>query len=236
MHKLHKELVLLIQKEVKRNPNVSKQSSTYHGHSEKSYHLSSPQLRNLTKSWVKAHQDINFDTFIKLVTSLYENSKSSTEKTFASNIIEYLPRHRSNIDPIMLDKWLDNLSGWGQVDSLCQSRFSVDDMKSKWSKWKSTISKLNKSNNINKRRASLVLLTRPVREVDDRVFTTLAIKNIDSLKHEKDILITKAISWLLREMVKKHKPLVQEYVDKNKDSLPKLAVREVTRKLETGKK
>ena len=64
----------------------------------------------------------------------------------------------------------------------------------------------------------------------------MAIQNIENIKHEKDILITKAISWLLREMTKNHKRLTGNYLKQNKDSLPGIAVRETTRKLETGRK
>ncbi|MBI2314815.1 DNA alkylation repair protein [Candidatus Daviesbacteria bacterium] len=32
----------------------------------------------------------------------------------------------------------------------------------------------------------------------------LAFENIDKLKAEKDVLITKAISWVLRSLIKNH--------------------------------
>lgn len=53
---------------------------------------------------------------------------------------------------------------------------------------------------------------------------------------EKHVMITKAISWLLRSLIKYHKNEVTVYLKKNSLTLPKIAVREVRRKLETGKK
>ena len=53
---------------------------------------------------------------------------------------------------------------------------------------------------------------------------------------EKEVLITKAVSWLLRSMIKYYRNEVTDYLNENKESLPKIAVREVSIKLETGRK
>jgi len=62
------------------------------------------------------------------------------------------------------------------------------------------------------------------------------LKNVEKLKTEKDVLITKAISWVLRSMILTNPEVVREYLEKNKDSLPRIALREATTKLLTGKK
>jgi len=49
-------------------------------------------------------------------------------------------------------------------------------------------------------------------------------------------MITKAISWILRAMITYHKDDVRSYLKENLATLPKIAIREVTRKLETGRK
>lgn len=63
-----------------------------------------------------------------------------------------------------------------------------------------------------------------------------AFENILTLCGEKDILITKAISWLLRSLIKHHKYAVQEFLDENHEQLPPIAVRETIQKLKTGRK
>ncbi|KKS65087.1 MAG: hypothetical protein UV33_C0013G0017, partial [Candidatus Daviesbacteria bacterium GW2011_GWA1_42_6] len=98
------------------------------------------------------------------------------------------------------------------------------------------LNKFVKDPDIHKRRASLVLLTKPVSHSDDPRFSDLAFENLDKLKKEKDILITKAVSWLLRDLIKYHRDRVEDYLKANKAILPKIAVREVTNKLQTGKK
>lgn len=49
------------------------------------------------------------------------------------------------------------MNGWAQVDSICQNVFQLDEMLIKWKKWEKVLVKLNKSENIHKRRASFCL-------------------------------------------------------------------------------
>ena len=236
INKHHATLLEQIKELSRTQPYKSKLNSSYDGHNEKSYSLSNPQLRKLVKFWLKKNKNISLDDYVELLNSVYKHSKSSTEKYLGGYLVEYLPKLRVQLNPLLLDDWLENLTGWAQVDSLCQSKFSSEDLLNNWSSWSETLSKLNKSQIISKRRASLVLLTRPVRDSEDSRIVDLALKNIDNLKNENAILITKAISWLLREMVKFHSNIVRKYLEKNRESLPKVAVRETKRKLETGRK
>jgi 3-methyladenine DNA glycosylase AlkD len=80
------------------------------------------------------------------------------------------------------------------------------------------------------------LLTKPVRDSDDTRLADLAFANIDKLKQDREILVTKAISWLLRDLIKNHRQKVEKYLQKNEDTLPRIAVRETRTKLLTGRK
>ena len=82
----------------------------------------------------------------------------------------------------------------------------------------------------------MVLLTKPVRESDDVRLADLAFSNIDKLKENREILVTKAISWLLRDLINNHRQRVEEYLKANQDTLPKIAIRETRMKLLTGRK
>jgi len=218
MHKFHKELLVLIKESANSKSTVSKHGLSYEGHTDKSYRLSNPQLRSLVRFWLSKHKDLDFDNFKETLNSLYSKGCTSTEKYVGGFLLEYQPKFRQQVKPNLLNNWLDSLVGWAQIDSLCQSRFNADDMTDDWDGWRVLLKKLNNSNKVNKRRASLVLLTKPVRDSWDKRFSSLAIQNIENIKHEKDILITKAISWLLREMTKNHKTLIGNYLRQNKDS------------------
>jgi 3-methyladenine DNA glycosylase AlkD len=235
-NKFHNELLDKIKIEAGKKNHISKQPKGYEGHSEKSYGLSNPQLREITKTWLKKHKVLTFPEFKTLVSSLYTKAESATEKYIAGFLLEYRPEFRRQLKPDILDTWLNFLYGWALIDSLCQSKFTYEDMKTNWPDWEKLLGNFCTSPNISKRRASLVLLTKPTWNSPDKRFSDLAFKNIEKLKHEKDILITKTISWSLRDMTKNHREEVALYLKKNQNSLPKIAVRETKRKLETGRK
>jgi 3-methyladenine DNA glycosylase AlkD len=119
---------------------------------------------------------------------------------------------------------------------MCQSKFSATEVLTKWEKWKSLLTKLASDGNTHKRRASLVLLTKPVRDSGDARLADLAFATIDKLKQNREILVTKAISWLLRDLIKNHRQRVEKYLEENEDTLPRIAVRETRIKLLTGRK
>jgi 3-methyladenine DNA glycosylase AlkD len=56
------------------------------------------------------------------------------------------------------------------------------------------------------------------------------------LERDRDPMVTKALSWALRELAKRDPRAVREYIVKRKEVLPALVVREVKNKLNTGLK
>jgi 3-methyladenine DNA glycosylase AlkD len=238
---MNKNLPLIYYKEIfnrfkanKCKPNRSFPRS-YCGNHDPSFNIPSKTERKIAKDFTKKYKDININNFIELLNILYK-ARTSTEKGFGGKLLEYYPKLRKSIDPNHIYKWLDNLNGWCEVDSIAQSTFTPNDILYNWKKWKLVIIKLYKSKNLNKKRASLVLLTKPVRQSKDKRFLKLAFQTIDRLKFQKSILITKAVSWLLRDMIKNYRKDVIIYLNKNESTLPKIALRETKRKLKTGRK
>lgn len=209
--------------------------NSYLGNEHPRYPINAPTLRQIAKAWMRSHRDLSSKAFEELLTSLIEG-ESSTEKMMACIMMDYATETQRSFNPEMFDHWLDHLIGWAEVDSVCTGQYTVYQIPGDWKRWKKIISKFAGSENIQKRRASLVLLCSPLRHCHDEAIALAALKNVSKLKHEKEVLITKAISWLLRSMVKNYKKLVADYIKENKDSLPSIAVRETLTVLETGKK
>ncbi|NCU31941.1 MAG: hypothetical protein EOM23_03170 [Candidatus Moranbacteria bacterium] len=203
---------------------------------DKTYHgFSSQRIKDIAKNFVQENH-LTDDETIKVLNSLYQNGTSYTELTLAATILGFSKNLLSNFDPKNLDLWLNYTNGWAENDVLCQSNFTADTLLSNWSSWQKILTEFNQSSNINKRRASLVLLTKSVRQSADPRLSKLAFTNADNLKGETDILITKAVSWILRSLVTFHKDEVLKYLKDNKDSLPKIAYRETLSKALTGRK
>ena len=235
MNSYHSELQNSIKKYSRKEDLSIHNSQKYCGTSDKFYNLKTEIKRQAAKEFFRKYLDLSFDEYIELLDSL-NTGKSYEEKTIASMILCLYKNNKEHIGPEHLDKWLENLEGWAEIDSLCQSSFGADEILLKWNSWEKALITFSRSDFISKRRASLVLLVKPVRDAKNDKLFSLALENIDKLKKEKDILITKAISWLLRDMIKNYRNEVRHYLKENRETLPKIAIREVTRKLETGKK
>lgn len=210
-------------------------SDNYLGNNHPRYAISAPVLRKLAREWMRSHRDLVADEFCDLLTSLIEG-KSSTEKCTAGILLDYSRIGQREFDPGIFEHWLDHLEGWAEVDAVCTGDFTRTHILPNLKRWKPILSALVQSQNINKRRASLVLLCTPLRHDDDKRLAALAFKNVSTLRNEKDGLITKAVSWVLRSMVSLHRSTLEEYLARNADNLPRIAVRETTTKLRTGTK
>lgn len=209
-------------------------NDSYGGSGRPYYNASVPARRDMIRRWLKT-QAWTPAQVLAVVDSLYDG-ESHEEKTLGALILGGHPATRRTVSPDDLDRWLGKVNGWAEVDSLCQNLFKAEDMMVDWPAWKAFLQRLARDSNINKRRASLVLLTGPVHYSDDPRFHDLSVSIIELLKSETPILITKAVSWLLRSMADKRGEDVARYIDRNEASLPKIAIREARTKLRTGTK
>ncbi|HEY0742691.1 MAG TPA: DNA alkylation repair protein [Chryseosolibacter sp.] len=208
---------------------------SYLGTSHPRYAINAPSLRSIAKTWAAENKALTSNEFCTVIDSLIRGP-SSTEKVMAGIILDYATKDQIQFDPKIFDSWLDELEGWAEVDAVCTGKFTIKAIPPNWKNWKKLLKRFAGSKNIHKRRASLVLLCSPIRYCTDESMAATAFENIERLAHEKDILITRAISWLLRSMIKLHKQKVSEYIRDNAERLPAIAVRETLVKLKTGKK
>lgn len=237
----HKVLIAGLDKQ-RRNRAHSQANDSYLSSGHRYYDVSVPTLRTLAKAWLRENGGIPDAEFIAVLDHLYRG-KSYEEKVLASILLSYHRTRPGTIGPKLLDSWLKHLVGWAEIDSLCvcsssaaRRNFTEDEILADWSEWVRFIRKLASDRNINKRRAALVFLTVPLRYSDDKRLAALGFEVIEKLKPERHIMITKAVSWLLRSMPRHHERAVAAYVRENRHSLPAIAVRETTRKITTGRK
>ena len=236
MDKYHAEILKAIKKYQGQDTKLQHcWNQNYIGSTKHSYQLKAEVSKQIAKNWIKTHPKLSLMDYIKLLDSL-SLGRSHEEISMIGRLLGYAPKLRKQLQPENLDKWLGQVQGWAEVDSICQSNFTSNELLNNWPKWQKMINKFSKDKNVHKRRASLVLLVKSAKQVKDNRLSKIAFLAIDRLKNEKDILITKAISWLLRSMIKNYRQEVEGYLKKNENDLPKIAVRETTRKLLTGKK
>ncbi len=235
MHRYHKEILEQIKQRAAETNTPLQQGNRYVGTTKPIYSIRSAVVGEMFREFKKRHADLSLDEFVALLDSLAPG-ETYNEFTAIGVLLGAYPKLRAALDPRCLDRWLEHASGWAEVDVTCQFNFDAHEMFTNWNAWKKLLTDFTKSPNVHKRRASLVLLTKPLRESDDARLAKLAFANADKLKHEKDILITKAVSWILRSLIKYHRAEVEAYLYANANELPKIAIRETRIKLKTGTK
>jgi 3-methyladenine DNA glycosylase AlkD len=216
-------------------PRTSVQSDSYLDSGHPIYFVRVPERRRIARAWLAAHKSLPTAEVLAVVSSLIAG-RSHEEKTLGAILLGYADAARATVTPGQVDAWLDHLHGWAEVDSLCANVFKAEEMAADWPAWRDGIVRLMGDTNINKRRAALVLLTGPTHYASDDRFHALAYEAIEALKAERDIKITKPVSWLLRSMSDQRPDAVRRYVEAERASLPAIAVRETLTKLNTGTK
>lgn len=230
----HLEILELIKKHSGK-PTLQTFLDSYLGNNHPRYPIGAPVLRKIAREWMRNHRDLSATEFSAIIEAFVE-APSSTEKCMAGILLDNSTKDQRKFDPKLFDTWLDHLIGWAEIDSVCTGKYTITEITGQWKTWKPLITKFSKSKNINKRRASLVLFCSPLSSVDDGPLADHALSIVDRLKHEKEILITKAISWVLRSMERRYRKKLESYLRENSDTLPRIAVRETMVKLRTGRK
>jgi 3-methyladenine DNA glycosylase AlkD len=229
----HQEIMQEIEAQAARAKVPRLALDLYTGTGKPNYALKTASLGQMVRDWLGRHPDLTPSEYEGLLGAL-SHGTTYNEFIFVGLLLRHRPDLRQTLDPQCLDDWLEYAQGWAEVDSLCQSVFTADEMLARWKEWKRLLVGLRASPNVHKRRASLVLLTWPVRERPDPRLARLAFANIVRLQRDPDILITKAISWLLRNLSKHHRAEVEDFLRDHVDALPRVALREVRHKLDTG--
>src|SRR5262245_16560233 len=202
MHPHHSHILSEI-KRLSGKPTQHTFLHSYLGNTHLRYPIHAPTMRRIAKDWMKANRSMDAKVLSEMLTSLVAG-ESSTEKCMAGVLLDYSTKDQRRFPPVLFDQWLDHLHGWAEVDTLCTGTYTITEIPGQWKEWKKLLAAFSKSKNINKRRASIVLLCSPLRQEENDDLVQLAFQNVSRLQSERAILITKAISWVLRSAVKYH--------------------------------
>jgi 3-methyladenine DNA glycosylase AlkD len=235
VNSFYDEILMNLKKEEEINPMHSKLNNNYSGSDDQSLDISNKQRRGVFRKWLKSNPELTLVQYWALCDKSIR-SDFADMKAFVGETLRMYKKYRDNLDINKLNEWLNYTQGWAQIDGLCQSTFSADELLEKWSDWRTLLLNLNKSEQIEKQRASLVLMIKSLRKSSEKKLFDLAYENILNITQSQDKLITKAISWILREMTKTDPDSVEAFIEENEQDLPAIAVRETRTKLKTGKK
>lgn len=208
----------------------------YHGQGAHPYlGLSVPQRRSVAKAWAAVHRGATAGEVLAVIESLM-GGQTYEEKTLGPLLLASHALARRAVKPAEVTRWLIGLKGWAEVDHLCQNLFPAEQMLADWSAWDLELAAMAGSDQVEHRRASLVLLVGPVGANADLRLVARSFANLERLKLERSILVSKAVSWLLRSLIGRHRFALEAWLAAHQADLAPAVRREVATKLSTGLK
>ena len=183
--------------------------------------IKTPERRVLTKSFVKEwKKDVKVDW--EFVWKCY----GLPEREFQYLSMAYLETVRKCLTPDdigHIEKLITTKSWWDTVDSF---ESFVGDLVLRYPKLKQTlIPRWIESENIWLKRVSIIYQLRFKDKTDTDVLSRAIMENTET----KEFFVDKAIGWALREYSKTNKDWVRRFVDKNREALSSLSVREASK-------
>jgi 3-methyladenine DNA glycosylase AlkD len=128
---------------------------------------------------------------------------------FANAVLSISVQELGHSDFDYLDEQLNHFHGWGHVDDFCINVLQP----LLWKYPKQTLSLLqnwNRSENLWKRRASVVVFVRKVGASGQ--FTAPALELCENLLGDKEDLVQKGVGWALKDLMRGDKDRVLDYV------------------------
>lgn len=199
----------------------------------KVYGLRVPQLRAIVRAWGHAHQQIAHDDLVALVDSLW-NGESREERMLSTYLLEHYKHLVPDLTRADFEQWRQSLDNWEMTDGLgwvLALWLSADpDARLDY------LGELIVEEDVWSHRLALVATATINRGHTGFTIPDLTLELVDRVKTERHPMITKAVSWALREMTKSHPDRVAAYLEENGEVLARHVVCEVNNKLRTGVK
>ena len=200
----------------------------------KMYGVRVPQLREMARLWQRAHKAVAREDLMALVEALWDG-ESREEKMLALYLLQHHKRWIPGLTWAHFERWRQGLDNWEVTDGLgvrTLGPWLLADPEARLDHLWDLIA----DENMWSRRLALVATTWLNRGYQGFSAPDLTLGLIDRVKDERDPMITKAVSWALREVIRAHPDRVDAYVQENQDALAVHVVREVNNKLRTGLK
>ena len=191
-----------------------------------------PVLRKIAKEWLVQNKEIDEVEFVSLLQELWSRPIFEM-RSLALELLIANKKVLKKFDWSVAESWLSDVDNWAHCDFLSCNIFGFLVL------WDQThlmrLRVWGRDSNKWFQRAGIVSTLQLIRKKEIEAEEVLAM--IDQVIDNKDPMVQKAISWVLRELVRTgHGQLVGKYLKRNPPRLVGYVVREVENKLQTGLK
>jgi 3-methyladenine DNA glycosylase AlkD len=217
-----------IRKELKQNADEHAKNTAQHFFKEavRVYGVKTAVVAKISKKYLQQIRESSKSDIFKLCEALF-SSGYMEESFIACNWSYHVKGQYKPEDIAIFHRWLkDYVSNWASCDTLCNH--TIGAFVEMYPQCIKELKKWAKSENIWIRRASAVTLIIPAR---NGKFLEDIFKIADLLLQDKEDLVQKGYGWMLKAASQAHQREVFDYVIKNKDSMPRTALRYAIEKM-----
>lgn len=184
-----------------------------------------PDLQRITREWIREHSDVDRGELRRLVFALCEG-ETREEQMMGLMLMSPLRPGWGDFDRIRR-----SLDTWEATDHLAHDLavWVANDPEPRFNRLRTMV----RSRHLWTRRLAVVTASQLNRK---GLGIDLTIELVDLVRAERDPMITKAVSWALRELAVAAPGTAERYLELRGDELPAIAVRETRNKLRTGTK
>jgi 3-methyladenine DNA glycosylase AlkD len=186
----------------------------------KCYGVKTGTVGSIAKKYWKEIKDTGKEEIFRLCEELY--SSDYTEEAFVVSF--WGTNFKSFVKPedlTVFEGWIKKyVNNWAKCDGLCNH--TVGDLIVKYPDKVDELKRWAKSDNRWLKRASAVSLIVPAKKGE---FLKEAFEISDILLKDDDDMVQKGYGWLLKEESRTHEKEVFDYIVKNKDKMPRTALR-----------
>jgi len=186
----------------------------------KYYGVKTGEVGKLSKKYWEEVKDLKKEEIFSLCEELY-SSGFCEEAFIVSWWVPKLTSQFTENDFKIFEKWVNKyIDNWAKCDGFCCN--TIGNFIGKYPKYIQELKKWTSSNNRWVKRAASVSLIVPAKEGK---YLKDVFEIADKLLLDKDDMVQKGYGWLLKEASRLHQKEIFDYVVKNKDQMPRTALR-----------
>ncbi len=217
------KLLTKIRKELKQNidPVYKQGAENYFREKIKIYGVRIPVVRKISARYFKEVKGLKKNKIFSICETLLKTNYGE-ESTIAFDWAFRLRTQYEKKDFKIFESWLKKyVSDWGKCDNFSTHAFGY--FIYKFPEFLKKVKLWTKAKNRWPRRASAVILIYPIRRSEK--FLNHVFRTADILLMDSDDMVQKGYGWLLKETSNVYPKQVFNYVMRNKDEMPRTALR-----------
>lgn len=192
----------------------------------KSYGVKAPTVQKISKSYFKRLNMLPKAEVWKLCNQLLKSGYME-EAMVACNWSHIIRKQYDPEDFVVFEAWIDlYINNWASCDTLCNHTLGT--FIEMYPEYVQHLKRFARDENRWMRRAAAVSLIVPARKGK---FLTDIFDIADILLRDKDDLVQKGYGWMLKVASQAHQQQVFSYVMKNKEVMPRTALRYAIEKM-----